>query len=218
MKALDLFCGAGGATRGLQLAGFHVTGVDMKAQPRYVGDVFIQGDALNHGLDLSTFDFIWASPPCQAHTALKTMHNAKPHLDLIPQTRAMLKASGVPWVIENVVGAPLLNPVTLCGSMFGLTTADGVDLHRHRIFESSFPLPARKCVHTPGRNVIGIYGGHVRNRKRLGCGAKGQKDFTTADACEAMQVDWMTLAELCQAIPPAYSKFIGNVAKWSALL
>src|SRR6185437_7851072 len=77
VRALDLFCGAGGATKGLQNAGFHVTGVDLKRSPRYCGDVFIQADALT--VDPRGFDFIWASPPCQAHTSLKTMPNAKPH-------------------------------------------------------------------------------------------------------------------------------------------
>jgi DNA (cytosine-5)-methyltransferase 1 len=99
--ALDLFCGAGGATRGLQLAGFHVTGIDSKPQPRYIGDAFIQADALNSPVDLRRFDFIWASPPCQAFTALRhlqtTMHGPKDYPNLIPQTRELLNRAGVPF-------------------------------------------------------------------------------------------------------------------------
>lgn len=206
--ALDLFCGAGGATRGLQNAGFHVTGVDLKRSPRYVGDRFIQANALDLSPEfLGTFDFIWASPPCQAHTAMKTMHNAKRHKDLIDPTRNMLSASGVPYVIENVSGAPLRNAIVLCGTMFNLGCR-AAELHRHREFEASFFIPARACRHVwPA--VIGIYGGHVRDRRRAGPHKEaGLSTFTFANACEAMGIDWMTLTELCQAIPPAYAEYI----------
>ena len=136
MKALDLYCGAGGATRGLQLAGFHVTGVDFRRQPCYCGDAFIQADVLGGAVAqaLDQFDFIWASPPCQAHTALKDMYNAHRHADLIGATRRLLAASGRPYVIENVVGAPLVDPFMLCGSSFELEAA-GRELRRHRLFE-----------------------------------------------------------------------------------
>lgn len=221
MRALDLFCCAGGATRGLQFAGFHVTGVDNRPQPRYCGDVFHRGDALTFPLE--GYDFIWASPPCQAHTSMKTMHNAKAHLDLIPETRARLKASGIPYVIENVVGAPI-DGFTLCGTMFGLGVEDA-ELRRHRLFEASFPVLAPQCQHG-ARDVLGVYGGHVRNRRRArtigiyGEGArdsrrkhdKGVPDFTVEQGRIAMGIDWMTLAELSQAIPPAYSEFIGRAA------
>jgi len=119
LRALDLFCKAGGATKGLQRAGFHVTGVDIERQPRYCGDAFVQADALNPPFDLAGFDFIWASPPCQAHSPLKAV-TKKEYPDLIPQTRALLQASGRPYTIENVVGARLRDPVRLCGGMFGL--------------------------------------------------------------------------------------------------
>ena len=221
MRALDLFAGAGGAARGLQMAGFHVTGIDIRPQPRYAGDLFIQADALRPPVWLEDFDLIWASPPCQAYTSMRTMHNAKPHLDLIPETRAMLQAAGVPWVIENVVGAPMRYSVMLCGTMFGLG-CDGAELRRHRIFETSFPMLAPPCSHRQSA-VIGLYGGHQRNRKRVktigygeGCRDsrrkhdKGQPDFTVGDGRAAMGVDWMTLAELCQAIPPAYSEYIAR--------
>lgn len=209
--ALDLFCCAGGATKGLQRAGFHVTGVDIRPQPRYCGDAFVQGDALNPPFDLRQFDFIWASPTCQKHTAMKSMHNAKEHIDLIPPTRAMLQAAGVPYAIENVPGAPLINPVTLCGTMFNLGISSA-DLRRHRGFETSFPLTARKCQHSK-RATIGLYGGHIRNRiRREGSHARGLEDFTFEEGCQAMVIDWMTTAEMSQAIPPAYSEFIGKAA------
>lgn len=207
-RALDLYSGAGGVTRGLQLAGFHVTGIDIKAQPRYCGDAFIQADATNPPVRLEDFDFIWASPPCQAHTSLRKMHNAKAHADLIPATRALLQASGKPWCIENVPGAPLQYSIMLCGTMFGLR-CDGADLQRHRLFETSFPVLGLQCQHTR-RPTIGIYGGHQRNRRRTSAGDnRGSRDFTMDDARQAMQIDWMTGMELSQAIPPAYSHHIG---------
>lgn len=221
LRALDLFCCAGGASMGLHRAGFEVVGVDIRPQPRYPFE-FHQADALTFPLD--GFDFVWASPPCQAHTAMKTMHNAKKHVDLIPETRARLKASGIPYVIENVVGAPLIDPFMLCGTMFGLGV-ENADLQRHRIFETSFFMwGVPECQHG-ARATIGVYGGHVRNRKRrtigiYGEGArdsrrkfdKGVPDFTADQGREAMGIDWMTLAELSQAIPPAYSEFIGRAA------
>jgi DNA (cytosine-5)-methyltransferase 1 len=126
MRALDLYSGAGGASRGLQDAGFHVTGVDIISQPRYVGDRFIHADALSLDLAfLQTFDFVWSSPPCQALSTMRHVHNAKPHLNLIPATRALLKASGKPYVIENVEGARewLVDPIMLCGTSFALEAA-----------------------------------------------------------------------------------------------
>ncbi len=221
LRALDLFCCAGGAGMGLHRAGFEVVGVDIRPQPRYPFE-FHQTDALAFPVD--GFDFIWASPPCQAHTAMKTMHNAKSHLDLIPETRAKLIASGLPYAIENVVGAPLIDPFLLCGTMFGLGVEDA-DLQRHRIFETSFGIGLLPQCNHGARATIGVYGGHVRNRKRrtigiYGEGArdsrrkfdKGVPDFTADQGREAMGIDWMTLAELSQAIPPAYSEFIGRAA------
>lgn len=217
-KALDLFCCAGGAGMGLHRAGFDVVGWDIRKQPRYPFE-FHQGDALDAPTE--GFDFIWASPPCQAHTAMKTMHNAKEHADLIPATRAKLRASGIPYCIENVVGAPLTDHFTLCGTMFGLGVQNA-DLQRHRIFETSWHiLFVPECQHG-ARATIGVYGGHIRNRKRTigvyGEGArdsrrkfdKGVPDFSVEQGREAMGIDWMTIAELSQAIPPAFSEFIGR--------
>src|SRR5579864_7523043 len=123
-RALDLFCGAGGATKGLQMAGFHVVGVDIKPQPRYCGDEFHQADAVTFSLE--GFDFIWASPPCQQFTPLRARQEWKEYPDHVDAIRQRLMESSVDYVIENVPGAPLGYWITLCGSMFGLRT------YRHR--------------------------------------------------------------------------------------
>lgn len=224
MLALDLFCGAGGVSMGLHRAGFEVMGVDIKPQPRYPFR-FAQANALHPPFRLEDFDFIWASPPCQAHTALKTMYNAKQHDDLIPPTREMLEASGKPYVIENVPGAPLRVDLMLCGTMFGLGTGDA-ELRRHRLFETNFPiLFAPPCNHYARGRVCGVYGGHGRDRRRIrpqtvGVWGKaggsslrdGVQQFSTAERAEAMGIDWMTGSELSQSIPPAYSEYIGRAA------
>ena len=205
LKLLDLFCCAGGAGMGYAQAGFDVTGVDIVPRPRYPF-AFVQADVLTlNPAWVAGFDAIHASPPCQAHSSLKSMHNAKDHPDLVPPTRAMLVASGRPWIIENVVGAPLINPITLCGTMFGLGTGEA-ELRRHRLFEMSHP-PALtpQCTHRKAR-VIGVYGGHGRDRRR----AHNTQDFSTAQRAEAMGIDWMTGAELSQAIPPAYTEWLGR--------
>ena len=213
MRALDLYCCAGGATRGLQQAGFHVTGIDHKPQCNYCGDVFILADVLTYlaTADLSGFDFIWASPPCQALSEMKVLHNAKPHLNLIPQTRVLLEQSGKPYVIENVEGARLLliNPFMLCGTSFGLG-AVGRELQRHRLFETSFPVAAPPCRHS-GRKVLGVYGGHVRDRSRpAGKNHVSGSNLPISVGREAMDMPWVTGAELSEAIPPAYARFVAE--------
>ncbi len=189
-----------------------IVGVDVKSQPRYPFQ-FVQADATT--FDTRGFDWIWASPTCQAHTSLKVMHNAREHVDLIPATRALLMASSIPWVMENVVGAPLIRPIRLCGSSFnlGVEVYDGWrQLRRHRLFESSFPIEQPRCVHAGA--TIGIYGDHARDRRRKpGVRARGI-DFPDCDriaiASTAMGIDWMNWKELSQAIPPAYSRYIAN--------
>lgn len=211
-RLLDLFCGAGGAARGYQLAGFHVTGVDNRPQPRYAGDDFIQTDAMTFPLD--GYQAIHASPPCQAFTALKRMHNAKQHDDLLTPTRARLVAAGLLFVIENVEGAPVKNHVTICGSSLRLGTSDGsAELRRHRHFETNFPAMVPPCAHGWAPRVIGVYGGHGRDRRRI----ENTRDFTVNERREAMGIDWMTGAELSQAIPPAYTEHIGGYLMASVL-
>ncbi len=216
-RAIDLFCGAGGATKGLQRAGFHVTGIDIKPQPRYCGDEFIQGDATNPPVDLRYFDFIWASPPCQAHTTLKAMWIAREHADLIPVTRELLRSSSAPWVMENVPGSTLEDVFHLCGSMFGLGVQvyDGWrQLRRHRWFEATFRPLIPCCQHTGA--TIGFYGDHARDRRRKPGVRDRGVDFPDANKLElgrtAMEMPWSDWHGISQAIPPAYSEFIGRHA------
>ena len=211
MRALDLFSGAGGVSRGLKQAGFHVVGVDHKPQRNYCGDVFIQADALSLTPEfLRGFDFIWSSPPCQALSTMRHVHNAKPHLNLIPATRALLKAAGRPFVIENVEGARvhLIDPTCLCGSMFGLRAPSG-ELRRHRLFEVSGVHLAAPTVCRHRSPTIGIYGAHLRDRRRLaGTNHKSGSNRPWEHGFIAMGVPIgsMTLAELSQAIPPIYAR------------
>lgn len=198
---------------GLHQAGFEVVGVDIEPQPRYPFK-FIQVDALEFPLE--GFDFIWASPPCQKFTALKTVWNAKnDHPDLVGPIRERLKASGTPYVIENVPGAPLLNPVRLCGSMFGLGVEvyDGWrQLRRHRLFETNFPCRVPECRHKGA--TIGIYGDHARDRRRKPGVRERGVDFPDCDKLllgrKALGIDWMRWKELSQAIPPAYSRYLAE--------
>lgn len=217
-RALDLFCCAGGATRGLQMAGFHVTGVDIRPQPRYCGDDFHEADALTFPLE--GFDFIWASPPCQAHSAMKHMPTAKEHADLIPATRERLKQSGALWIIENVPGSTLgeFPMFYLCGTMFGLgveVAGEWLQLRRHRWFESPMRPLIPPCQHTGP--TIGLYGDHARDRRRKpGAPADRGIDFSrvsTPDlARAAMEMPWADWKGISQAIPPAYAEFIGQHA------
>jgi len=212
-RALDLFCCAGGASMGLHQAGFEVVGVDIEPQKRYPFE-FHQADALTVPTD--GFDFIWASPPCQGYTEMRHAPGAlglAPRL--IPQVRERLAATGLPWCIENVEDAAwdMRDPVTLCGSMFGLG-AQRCQLRRHRLFETNFLSAWPACAHDE-RPVIGVYGGHARKRAARH-GGRGTRDVWDgghkAAASEAMGIDWMTLAEMSEAIPPAYSEFIGRAA------
>lgn len=201
-RLLDLFCGAGGATRGYQLAGFHVTGVDLHPQPHYIGDDFHQADALTFPLE--GFDAIHASPTCYAWSKMRDcrpgMKDDQP--DLITPLRPLLEATGLPWVMENVPGSPLCNPVQLCGSGFGLP------LQRHRWFESNVALWGVTCAH--GQNPWNPAYKHATGRKRRRVPVIGEWRVPLELQQEAMGIDWMTLAELQEAIPPAYTRFIGE--------
>jgi DNA (cytosine-5)-methyltransferase 1 len=205
MRLLDLFCKAGGASMGFHLAGFEVTGVDIKNQRRYPFD-FIQADAmeiLNDVEYLRSFDVIAASPPCQTHSITKNLRIAQgkstDKIDLIPETREKLAAANVPFIIENVPGAPLVNPVQVCGSFFGL------GVRRHRRFESNIPLFGTPCNHKEQGRPIGVYGSL---RDEIPSGGKTAESIEQAR--NAMGIDWMIWSELVEAIPPAYTRFIGE--------
>ena len=205
MRLLDLYCKAGGASKGYADAGFEVTGIDIKKQKRYPF-TFIQADCLEIMKDLDflrSFDVIAASPPCQTHSSTKHLRVAQgkqtDKVDLIPQTREALVASGVPYVIENVPGAPLIDPVQFCGSYFGLK------VRRHRLFESNIKLIGSPCKHKEQGRPVGIYGS-MRDEIPGG----GHTAKTIEQAREAMGIDWMIWGELVEAIPPIYTYEIGK--------
>jgi DNA (cytosine-5)-methyltransferase 1 len=205
MKLLDLYCKAGGASKGYQLAGFEVVGVDIKKQKRYPYE-FIQADCLELMKDmdfLRSFDVITASPPCQTHSITQHLRNAQgkstDKIDLIPQTREALVASGKPYVIENVPGSPLINPIRMCGSSFGLK------VRRHRLFESNIQLTNSICNHKEQGKPVGIYGSM---RDEIPKGDHTAKSIEQAR--EAMGIDWMIWGELVEAIPPVYTETIGK--------
>ena len=207
-RLLDLFCGAGGASEGYRQAGFEVVGVDISPQPNYPFR-FIQKNVMDiaHTF-IADFDAIHASPPCQAFSTIgkqQSIRHGHKYPDMIARTRALLQASGKFTVIENVKGAPLISPVLLCGTMF-----PGLKVIRHRLFECNFllptlPHPAHPPVHLydsrrtlrtdPDRDFAAVYG-------------HGQS--TLPRASRAMGIDWMTWREITQAIPPAYTRFIGE--------
>lgn len=201
MIALDLFCGAGGASCGIRQCGFEVWGVDNVEQPNYPFN-FICEDAVEfmaNGLD--EFDFIWASPPCQAYSWAAKQHEnrGKEYPDLVGVTRDYLIRSGKPYIIENVVGAPLIDPVVLCGTMF----PGQLKVFRHRLFESNVPLKVEmECKHE----------GHKAKERRDDAGdfftVAGHNTGTYAEWADAMGISWMTKKELSQAIPPLYSKYL----------
>jgi DNA (cytosine-5)-methyltransferase 1 len=204
MKLLDLYCKAGGASKGYQLAGFEVVGVDIKKQKRYPFE-FIQADCLELMKDmdfLRSFDVIAASPPCQTHSITQHLRNAQgkstDKIDLIPQTREALIASGKPYVIENVPGSPLINPIQMCGSYFGLK------VRRHRRFESNLPIVGSPCDHKSQGKPVGVYGSMRDEIPKGGHTAK-----SIEEAREAMGIDWMIWGELVEAIPPIYTREIG---------
>lgn len=182
---------------GYARAGFDVVGVDVNPQPNYPFK-FHQGDALDfarqHGHE---FDAIHASPPCQAYSEThKIRRNVHP--ELVPATRDLLKQIGLPWVIENVPGSPLVHPIELCGSMFGLRT------YRHRLFETSFPLE------------VLAHPAHLAPQAKMGRPPKDGEfihvvgNFSGVEyAKRAMDIDWMSRSEMAQAVPPVYTEYIG---------
>lgn len=212
-RLLDLFCGAGGAAKGYQRAGFYVVGVDINPQPRYCGDEFVQADAIEildsllSGNTGPLYLAIHASPPCQDHTRLRALQGGKRYPRLIQPTRERLQRIGLPWVIENVEGAPLINPIRLCGSSFGL------GVRRHRLFEFSTP-PASwpQCEHDLQPEPIDVTGtgGPFNGIRKSPGGGVSRKPRNIAHAREVMGIDWMTRPELSEAIPPAYTEWVGR--------
>lgn len=198
-RLLDLFCGAGGAAMGYHRAGFDVVGVDINPQPHYPFE-FYEADVFNFAFAPCEFDAIHASPPCQAYSDLKTSVADGAYPKLIEPVRSMLCATGLPYIIENVEGAPLVNPVTLCGGMF-----PGLRVYRHRLFESNLRLttpdhqphaaPLRKMGRRPQpgdfMHVVGNFSGVEQARRAMG-------------------IDWMSRDELREAIPPAFTEYLGR--------
>jgi DNA (cytosine-5)-methyltransferase 1 len=206
-RLLDLFCCAGGAAKGYQRAGFEVVGVDIKPQPRYVGDRFLQRDAMIYGsLHAGEFDAIHASPPCQAHSDLQKQ-SKRYYEDFIEPTRAVCRQSGLPYIIENVEGAPLIDPIVLCGTMF-----PGLRVIRHRLFESNLPLVA------PEHGAHPLVFTHDKRKAHYGkldqntsfVQVTGGGNCSIANARAAMGIDWMTKHELNEALPPAYTEYLGR--------
>lgn len=200
---LDLYCGAGGAAVGYHRAGFDVIGVDINPQPRYPFEYY-QGDALTllpELVDRHQPVAVTGSPPCQDHSSLSARAGKHGTGWLLPATREAFQATGLPYVIENVMGADMRPDVILCGGMFDLRT------YRHRQFELG-----RFWAMTPAhpRHVI-----KTSTRKRRACWDAGMHISVTGDVGTyvgrlAMGIDWMTRRELSQAIPPAYTRFIGE--------
>lgn len=222
---LDAFCGAGGCTKGYQEAGFYVAGIDIEPQPHYIGDDFIQMDALEalrilisggyitgktgRRYYLSDFDVIHASPPCQGYSTTRDIHKRKPwHKKerplLVEDIRALLINTGKPYVIENVEGAPLKNYVMLCGSMF-----PGLRVYRHRLFECNpaIHFPPASCNHS--YSMPASKGTYHTLDKRDFITCVGH-NFQAESGKVAMKIDWMTRDEMAQAIPPVYCEWIGK--------
>ena len=201
-RLLDLFSGAGGATKGYQRAGFHVTGVDINPQPRYCGDEFHQADAMTFPLE--GFDAIHASPPCPWYSTMSNRWGST-HPALIGDVRSRLERTGGPWVIENVAGAKrhMRSPIELTGEMFGLGA------HRARLFESNVfmltpPKPARQS------DAAAMYGKNDGRRLWTRTDGSELRVASLEEGSDAMGIDWMEWRELCEAIPPDYAQFIGE--------
>lgn len=209
-RLLDLFCGAGGCSVGYARAGFDVVGVDVKPQKNYPFE-FVQADAIDYLGELLHWEYpvvsfaaIHASPPCQGYSKL-----GGDHPRLISPVRDLLKQTGLPWVIENIpdARAELREPVLLCGSMFDPVFAD-----RHRYFEANWPLrhPDWPCRHKLAAPRFDVYEHGKVNKRRWPAvyGHGGGKSNAASPA--AMEIDWMTRAELVEAIPPRFTELIGH--------
>jgi DNA (cytosine-5)-methyltransferase 1 len=208
-RLLDLFCCAGGASMGYSRAGFDVVGVDINPQPRYPFE-FIQADVLNLDIEfIRSFDAVHASPPCQAYSDLaKRNKNGDDWPKLIEPVRDLLIYTDLPYIIENVDNAPLIKPILLCGTMF-----PPLRVLRHRLFETNFEV----VPPTHGKHPKV----HTFDKRKPQFGNTDEwKDFvqvtgggncTVAAARDAMGIAWMIKKEINEAIPPAYTEFIGDV-------
>lgn len=215
-RLLDAFCCAGGATKGYQLAGFHVTGVDINPQPRYCGDEFHQGDAVEfireHGHE---FDLIHASPPCQHDCTLTAGTNKGKftYPDLLEPTREALESTGRPYIIEQPQGKAskrMRTDLKLCGEQFGLAVI------RHRIFEvQGIEVPWMEHKKHRGR-VKGWRHGEFYDGPYFAVYGDGGGKGTVQEWQDALGIHWTDVRkELAEAIPPAYTKYIGKYAMWS---
>lgn len=241
---LDLFCCEGGASRGYEQAGFDVVGIDLFKHtddqgrrrgfsqkrypyPAHQSDALLVLDDLNHGFRRTFNDgrligwrdvaAIHASPPCQAYSITKNGHDVE-HPQLIEPVRNLLAATGKPYVIENVVGAPLLDPVTLCWGMFhqagSVIDTDGTPLRmeRHRLFETNWGLvaPAGRHEHDTAVQVAGSYGGARRDKVEARTIRHGGYVPAKEIQQQLLGIDWMTETGMHQALPPVYTRFIGR--------
>ncbi len=188
---------------GYYRAGFEVTGMDLKHGKRYPFTYFRRDVMTLEIAELQQYDFIHASPSCQTYSVTRNLRIAQAKqtskLDLIEPVRQMLIESGKPYLIENVVGAPLIDPVFVCGSAFGLK------VRRHRLFESNLKLTGTKCDHKSQGRPIGVYGS-LNDEIPKG----GKTASTIGEARLAMGIDWLLWGELMEAIPPAYTEFLGK--------
>jgi DNA (cytosine-5)-methyltransferase 1 len=203
MKLLDLFCGSGGASVGYAQAGFDVTGIDISTHKEYPF-TFIKADVMTLDSNyLQQFDVIHASPPCQAFSSLRKLAIAQGHdsrkPNLIDPVRKMLQESNRTYIIENVPGSPLINPIQLCGSSFNL------GVRRHRLFESNEKLQGSICDHKKQGKVVGVWG-HRNDQIPNG----GKSASTIEEARKAMGLNYMNWANIIEAIPPAYTKYLGQ--------
>lgn len=223
-KLLDMFCCEGGAAVGYDRAGFEVFGVDRDPQPLYpfwfhqgdalavldrlrvgLGVEFVHPDGRRMVLFIEKIAAVHLSPPCQAHSTITP--DASKHVDLIPDVRERMQRWSQPWVIENVEGArrALVDPVRLCGSAFGLR------VRRHRYFESSVELQGTPCNHTAQGSPVGVYGGlRAKHWVRPNGASRGRKATSLAEGRDVMGMQWASWQGLTQAIPPAYTEFIGR--------
>lgn len=214
-RLLDLYCGAGGCSVGYHRAGFDCVGVDVVDQPHYPY-TFIRADALEaFDQDLSGFDAVHASPPCQAYsdaTARLRLRQGRVYPDMLTATLDRLRALGKPYVCENVEGArkQLDDPVMLCGSMFGLL------VRRHRYFECNFPVPPLRCHHAiwDTKLFVPTYRGDATGKRPKSLSGifsvDGHRQKAERDNWPlAMGISWMTARELTQAVPPSYTQYLG---------